>query len=234
MGKKFDDQQQNNGPDGLNGENPADEEDLNLFDDADDDNDEDDTEDDGLGSDGDEEGDDSDALVDRIVTAVGETVLPKVNAEIDRRINQALGKSRREKQPSQPSRESGPSRDDVREARIAYRDYVSEEIKFAGVAERKVAGDLAPGLLRAALENGDDPEDAGRKVATAVAGSVRDLRKHYQKQVLAGLTKRGLLDPTALKSGQPRPGKKDSDASSMTSGSEKARQMLAHRQPAGD
>jgi len=81
-----------------------------------------------------------------------------------------------------------------REARIAFREYVGDEMggRFISAQERQAA--MAFGQLRVSAWDGDgDPDEFGRATAREVAGTVKGLRDHYRELTLRQLRKRGLL-----------------------------------------
>lgn len=126
----------------------------------------------------------------------------------------------------------GPSASDSREARMVYREYVGDAIKFLGNEERDFAQGLASGLLRERLERGDDPETAGRAVASEVAKQMKTLRSHYEKKVLSALRRQGKIPADGRGPGQPtQGGSAPGDASGFQKGQSKAATMFAGRLP---
>jgi hypothetical protein len=130
------------------------------------------------------------------------------------------------------TRTTGPSKADVREGRMVYREFVGEKIKFLGDVEREHATTLAGSLIAAKIQSGTDPEDAGREAADEVAKTLRSLRKHYEGKTLAALKRRGLLPEDGRGDGQPpsRSGPPGA-GSSFKKGQDKAAEMFADRQP---
>ena len=128
--------------------------------------------------------------------------------------------------------QAGPNASDSREARMVYREFVGGEIKFLGNEERDFAQTLATGLLRERLERGDDPEAAGRAVASEVAKQMKSLRGHYEKKVLSALRRQGKIPADGRGPGQPlQGGSAPGDASGFQKGQSRAQTMFAGRMP---
>lgn len=198
-----------------------------------------------LGGDDGDSGD-GDADVDAIVDKVVKALEGKFDSIADRRVNAILKEVRSGKKPpaKAPAKDdddsaaapAGPAAGDVREARLAYREYVGDEIKFLGTVEREHAMMLAQGLLLGRLSDGDDPETAGREVAKAVAASTKDLRKHYEKLTVAALKRNGRLVEDGSGPGrQPtNGGRKPGAVSGWKAGESTAQRLLGDRMPAAN
>lgn len=218
--------------------------DLDALLDEQDDSDDDDSDDED--EDEDDEGDDDDKPKGRgrkpkFVTA------KDVESALDRRINVVLreirkqggekqeprkpgGQQQRRRDEPQQQTPTGPSAADVRDARVAYREYVADEITFLGNEERQYAQSVAVGLLRNALAEGVDPDDAGADVAKKVADQVKELRSFYTKRVVSKLRKDGRIagsgTPTQRsRSTSAKPGK----ASQYQAGQAMAEKLYADR-----
>lgn len=133
----------------------------------------------------------------------------------------------------QQGTQSGPAAGDVREARLAYREYVTGEIKFLGNEERTHAMGLAQAMLVERLSQGDDPETAGREVAKNVGAQMKALRSHYEGKVVAALQRTGQLPKDGRGNGQPlRGGTAPGAQSGFIKGQETAQRLLGNRMPA--
>jgi hypothetical protein len=150
---------------------------------------------------------DLNALVGQLEDRLGQ----RFDAIADRRVNAILGEMRRNQgqqqqgggndqggqQQGQQQSGSQPrtSQADLRAARLAFREYVGDEVRFISAEERAFAMDLGSALLVQQAQNGIDDEDrAGRTVAAEVAKKVKDLRKHYEDRTVAALRRRGALN----------------------------------------
>jgi hypothetical protein len=154
---------------------------------------------------------DTNALVQQLEERLGS----RFDAIADRRVNallnahrQSLGQQQQQGQQQQngsPGVQNGQqdqsqqqprpaSASDLRAARLAFREYVGDEVKFISAEERAFAMDLGSALLVQQAQHGIDDEDrAGRTVAAEVAKKVKDLRKHYEDRTVAALRRRGVL-----------------------------------------
>lgn len=135
-----------------------------------------------------------------------------VESAIDRRINAVLREIRQDRGQTSRGRgqqqaggssnrteqqtPAGPSREDMREARAAYREFVADEVRFLGNEERDFARAVAEARIRAGIARGDDPDDVGRDVAAEVAAEVKGLREFYEARVVSALKRKGLLPAT--------------------------------------
>lgn len=188
------------------------------------------------------------------VPATPEQIADLINREVDRRMTslyrevrgqagqqgqqQGQGQGQQGEQQGGPQSgqqqtPAGPSEADVREARLVYREYVGDEIKFLGTVEREHASTVAQALLRERIGRGDDPDRAGREVAREVASTVKALRQHYEQQTVAALKRRGLLPDDGRGPGQqPVPGTAAPGAQSgFAAGQAKAAALFAERMP---
>jgi hypothetical protein len=143
--------------------------------------------------------------------AIADLVGRHVQSAIDRLVNQqrnpqwqqAHGQpSQQQGQPSQQPQPqyappapvpTGPSDGDLREARMAAREYLTGSITFGNVDEQGVAADLAASLIPGMLGRGYTPDQAGREVATQIAGRITQLRRSYEEAFVRALRARGGL-----------------------------------------
>jgi len=214
---------------------------------GDDDSSDDDTEDLFDQDDGGDDGDDDDGDDDKgekvtlSKAALTKLITDEANKVADRRINQALEKrdrkTREDKRRSSSrgsgtGRDAGPSPADLREARLVYRDFIGDEIKFVGNEERSYAADLAAALLRDKLAEGADIEDAGQAVARDVATRVVALRKTYQQATIRTLQRTGALAKDFKAGTQPKRGPATRGVTAdFKSGADRARALHPDRFP---
>lgn len=175
-------------------------------------------------------------------------------SEIDRRINQLMGtlqqrgviqpqgqqqqgqgQQQQQQQPVQQQQSNaGPAAADLRESRYSYRSYVNDSIRFLSAEERALADDMAQVALAERLEQGDDPDQAGRTVAASVAERTKQLRSVYEKQLTAEMIRKGIL-PQNYGQGQGQPNWQQHSQSGGQGGYDKgaaiAQQMFADRLP---
>jgi hypothetical protein len=195
-----------------NGDQPGSNEALEnlLEDDADGDNDGGD----GTGGDGgdggDGEGEGGAGPVD-IRAAVREALadlLPQIQdqttREIDRRVNGALAKVRKPGAGNQQQQDDGgaggdstmPGKPaaDIRGARIAFREYLPEQIRFLSPEEKALATEFGLNALKAAALNGFTDEDAaGKEAAAATVKFIKSSRTYYSARTKKALEKQGAL-----------------------------------------
>jgi hypothetical protein len=88
---------------------------------------------------------------------------------------------------------SGPDPADVREARMAFREYLPDRIRVSNPAEREIAADLGARLITEQLADGGDPDRAARSAVDTVATRLRDYRRAIERQTVAALRRRGAL-----------------------------------------
>lgn len=207
--------------------------DEDLDDDGDDDSDEDDS--DGDDDEGDESGDDA---TDEIVNRVVERLESQFNSIADRRVNALLREirddgdddeedDRRSRRKSKPRRSSSDS-GDMREARIAGREYLTDAVKtFLSSDEREIAMDLLKAKVIGHVSSGMDPDEAGQRAAEEVARKVKTMRKTYEEATKKRLRRSGALKD---RPGQPASsGGKRSPSSAWDTGADKAKKMYGDR-----
>ena len=95
--------------------------------------------------------------------------------------------------PQQPPVPTGPSDGDLREGRIAAREYLNGQMALGSVDEQAIAADLAAAMLPNLLMRGYTPDQAGREVAGQVAQRIKGLRGTYEQQMIHALRSRGAL-----------------------------------------
>jgi len=148
--------------------------------------------------------------VAEIVSQLEERLGARFDAIADRRVNQLLRRQRQGgqgsggQQRSQQQQEESPptsSPEVVRATRLAFREYVADEVKFISSEERAFAMDLGAALMAQEANRGiEDEDEVGRRLAKDVAQRVKTLRKHYEDRTVAALKRKGLLPE---KEGQP-------------------------------
>lgn len=94
-----------------------------------------------------------------------------------------------------PQAQTGNDPGEIREARMAIREYLGDNFKPISDVERQLA--LSLGLQKLAASGVDgDADTTGQAIAKSVATTVLSLREHYSRATIAGLKKKGLLkDP---------------------------------------
>lgn len=199
----------------------SEEDELEEESDESEDEDEDDGEDDedeGEGSDDEDEWD-----LDSIVGAVVDRLGDRFDSIADRRVNALLKEIRKQggeddpppkKKRSSAGTETSSDPGLVRAARLAAREYLTDEIEsFVSADERKLAMDLVSIEIDAAAGRGDldDEDEVGREVAGRVAKRIKDARKMYEGSTKQGLKRRGALKG---RPGQPKKGGQKATAAS--------------------
>lgn len=162
------------------------------------------TDDDG----GDDDGDDDEGS-NGSSALTAEAIADIVERAIDRRLS--TPKQRRGRDNGDRSERGGNgsrSADridayDVREARSTYREYIADEVKFLGPAERDHALALANEHISTALTRGEDPVRAGREAARVTAKSIKSLRSLYESRTVKALRSKGLIVERDSSQGQP-------------------------------
>lgn len=152
----------------------------------------------------DEDDGDGEVSLDDIVARLEAQLAERFDSIADRRVNALLKEIRKQQNPGEePPAASRSESSDVRLARLAGREYLSDEIdKFVSADERKLAMDLLSLEIEAAVARGDDDEDEiGRAAADKVAERIRGARKMYETKTRTDLQRRGALRP---KDGQAR------------------------------
>jgi hypothetical protein len=225
-------------------EDDDDDDNGDLFDEDDDKSDDEDKDDDST----DDDAGDSDEDKPLTRAQISKMVEKEANRIADRRINQALRKQRQRRGNQGGSKDDRDDSDkgtsggrvastDVREARAVYRDEVRDVIRFVSDDERALAGDIASGLLRERLREGDDPDEAGEAVAREVADRVKGLRRTYQQATIRRLQSMGHLPREFDVRKQPARGQSGGTAtagSQWAKGEERAKQMFGDRLPQSD
>lgn len=142
------------------------------------------------------------ALAPAAVQQIGQLI----QSAIDRRINAVVRETRQggqqQGQGQQGGQQQGQATQEaarpvadtgaVREARLAYREYVGDQIRFVSAVEREHAQRLATNLLHGRRNDIDDPDQVGRDVASEVAKTITDLRSHYRELTIKQAKKKGL------------------------------------------
>lgn len=160
------------------------------------------------GTDGDGEGDGTDSTdVAEIVRKAMEAFLPKITdqttREIDRRVNSALkevrqgaGKSKDEGDGNADGGDKAPrmASADVRGARIAFREYLPEQIRFLSPEEKALATEFGLTQINAAAAKGfDDEDEAGRQAAETTVAFLKKARSYYSGRTKKALEKQGAI-----------------------------------------
>lgn len=143
---------------------------------------------------------DANAIADLIARQVQSTVDRQINALRNPQYQQAHGQQPQGQPQQQPQQypppapvPTGPSDGDLREARMAAREYTAGQITFGSVDEQAVAADLAAAMIPGMLARGFTPDQAGRDVAGQVAQRITTLRRTYEEQMIRSLRSRGAL-----------------------------------------
>lgn len=165
-------------------------------------------------------------------------LLAKVESRIDRRLNAVLREIRKGQggSPAQRQKQADGGQQtgsgvDLRSARLAYREYVGDAVKFVSTVERQAAAKLANGLIAEKIASGEDDEDViGAEVAETVAETILGLRKHYEERSRAGLRRQGALpDPKRGQGGNEGKGTASKLSGELKRGAELA--ASRHRRP---
>lgn len=187
---------------------------------------------------GDQDGEDEDgaaapADVDAIVSAIEERLAARFDAVADRRVNALLkeirkqapagGKESQDSGGQQPAASAGG---DVRAARAAAREYLTDEVKFRGAEERAFAMDLVSTLVAGRAGDIEDEDVVGREIASEVASRVTALRQMYERQTVRALKKKGAL---VERPGQPT--RQGGNGTSQTSELSKGAEIAARIRP---
>jgi len=156
--------------------------------------------------------------VDDLVTQAVGRLETQFNSIADRRINALLNEIRSQNQgqqgqgqqvPQQGQQQTGQQgqgdwRDQqgryaavadpaaVREARMAFREYVGGRMQFVSAVEREMVMEWGGSVVQTRVTPGSDADAVGRDVAIAVAQRATELRRHYEEQVMAALRARGV------------------------------------------
>jgi hypothetical protein len=176
-------------------------------------------------------------------------------SEVDRRVNQVVSTLRSEmaraQQAPPPQQQGAPppqqqvsggqsTSADLREARMVYREFVNESVKFLGPEERALAADLSAAQLQQAVTGGMDPDTAGRHVAAEVSKRIKDARGMYETSVVNALRRTGQLQErtdavgSSVRYGQQvSAGGKPDAGSSYAKGAAMAKEIGRGKPPAG-
>jgi hypothetical protein len=79
-----------------------------------------------------------------------------------------------------------------REARLAFREYLGDQIRFLSDTERNAAVQIGTAMI-ATWDGQGDADQFGRQVSAAVAQTVKDLAEMYRRTAVEALRKQGLL-----------------------------------------
>jgi hypothetical protein len=169
----------------------ADDGDEDDGDDAGDGDDADDEDGDDDGDDSDDGNEDEDDDTDAWVDLVSEAVVAKVGAEIDRRINKALRKVRRDEDDEDDGGRRGGRRRtrrqdpefSVREARLAGMELIRDEMPRMSTAEREAARTMLTAQIASESGSGDDEETVGERAAETVLSTMKALRGPKKRPV---------------------------------------------------
>lgn len=136
-----------------------------------------------------------------------EDVARIVESAVDRRINainnpgggrgrgQQAGTQQQGQQQGQQGEQQPVARVDQgarREARLAFREYVGDQIRFLSDVERAAANQIGTAMI-ATWDGDGDADQFGRHVAGQVAATVKDLGEMYKRTTIEALRKQGLL-----------------------------------------
>jgi len=139
---------------------------------------------------------DVDKIVEQIETRLGE----RFDAVADRRVNAILKELRKREKAEQAPKTEQAEKVDARAARMTFKEYLTDEVQFIGVEERKFAMDLGSALIGSRVSVSDDEETLGREVADEVATQMKAMRQYYEARTVDALRRRGALKPAE---GQP-------------------------------
>lgn len=159
-------------------------------DDAEHDDDQDDDGDEDADDDADDGDEDEDDDTEAWVELVSDAVVGKVGAEIDRRINKALRKLRRDEDDDdrrgsrggRQRREREPEFS-VREARLAGMEVIRDEMPRMSSTEREAARTMLTAQIEAGRRSGDDEETVGERAAQEVLSTMKALRGPKKRPV---------------------------------------------------
>lgn len=176
-----------------------------------------------------------------LIQQLEERLGQRFDAIADRRVNAILNEMRRtgqtpgqqteqQQQQPPPAQQSAPGQSTAaveRAARLAFREYIGDELRFINAEERAFAMDLGQSLIREQAGPDADEDRVGRDVARSVADRVKKLRKTYEDLTVAGLRQRGAL---VERPGQPpRANVGAPNASEYDRGQQLAKERLASR-----
>jgi hypothetical protein len=106
--------------------------------------------------------------------------------------NQQQGQGQQPQQ-SAPQRPPGPDPMDLREARMAFSQYLGDSRSFASADERALANTVGAQLVTQELAGGGTPDAAARKAATEVASQLDGFVAAVETRVTNRLRERGQL-----------------------------------------
>lgn len=150
------------------------------------------------------------AAMQGVVASLEDRLGERFDAVADRRVNAVLKEIRKGEKPGEgketetpPAAEQpvGPDPQLLRGSRMVYREYIGDELKFVSDDERRLATTLADSMIREQVAGGADDEDRiGRQVSREIAVQLKAIRDSYERQIVDGLKRRGMLVETP---GQP-------------------------------
>lgn len=201
--------------------------------------------------------DPSDTSTEAVVARALAAQETRFNAELDRRVNSAVdkvtkkltrgkakdddeddegedgdeGKGGKAGQPKVKSAPTGATSAQVRGARVAFREYLPDEIKILGTEEREIANELGLALIGSAARKPiDDDDELGEDVAKKVAAILKKARSFYSARTQAVLQRQGVVTPPANQGQSSNPGAgADTYAKSNQTALEKDRELFPDR-----
>lgn len=172
-------------------------------------------------------------LVDRLDKAVEDRVgsaLRGIRRDVRRlqRGNSTDDRGRKPRRDREDDRADRVPEADIRGARMAAKEYLSDEIEFLNADERALAMDMVRGeIAELATEGFDDEDEVGQEVARKVARRVKQTRKLYESSVVKRARRRGTASD---RGGQPlRGSKRTTPATQWKEGEKLAADMYSGR-----
>lgn len=160
----------------------------------------------GTGGDDDGDGEDSNDVAAQVRKALQDflpTIQDQTTREIDRRVNSALKKVRGSGKPNDDEDDDDADKGgkaprqaqaDVRGARIAFREYLPEKIRFLSPEEKAMATEFGLTQINAAAAKGfDDEDETGRQIAESTVAFIKKARSYYSGRTKKALEKQGAL-----------------------------------------
>jgi hypothetical protein len=133
-------------------------------------------------------------IADRTVNAVLREIRGARPRSGDRDGQRGGRGQRRDRDDDNRDMRGGPDPADVREARLAFREYLGDQYRPTIPTEREIAAELGGALIREQLAtDAGDPDRAARTAADTVATRLRKYRRAIERQTVAALRKRGAL-----------------------------------------
>lgn len=144
-------------------------------------------------------------LPDNLADVIGRAVESAVDRRINAINNPNGGRNRNQGQQGQgdggQGQEQGQQQQvarvdmgDRREARMAFREYLGDQIRFLSDTERNAAVQIGTAMIATWDGHHDGgPDGFGHQVAAAVAQTIRDLGEMYKRTAIDALRKQGLL-----------------------------------------